>query len=383
MNFTGINLDLQSVMKRTYENLYYQSSFMNFLNRAYMEIARQSGTPIIEFIKQTDTPLNVRDNVEITTPLTSTLASYESIKVDLTQLPMDYSFKISPLIIGSNITNALEGQIQLKDSQIAFQIDKFGYSKFNSTITGPADGSMAYTEGQCAIWSPSNGEETIELVNDLKALLFDRKIYNDYLLGLSAQTYAYYVSSLTSILKYETRAGVEGVDAGQIGEAYGVSSFQINSNALKDANGNSTNTLGYFANEVGAVGDLFFSSMAQYLGNYPGYPGYYVLEGNVLFGADVVRPEAIIKLVSSLPSVDAGSFDAGTAGTEYAQTTAFSGTNVATFEAAGLPAGLSLNASTGEVTGTPTTAGSYEVTVYGIDAFGNYSNAYEGTIEIA
>lgn len=383
MNFTGINLDLQSVMRRTYENLYYQSSFMNFLNRSFMEVARQSGTPIIEVIKQTDTPLNVRDNVEITSALTSTLATYQSVKVDLTQLPMDYSFRISPLMIGSNIANALEGQIQLKDSQIAFQIDKFGYDKFNTVITGPADGSMAYSEGQCAIWAPSNGEETIELINDLKALLFDRKIYNDYLLGLSAQTYAYYVSSLTSILKYETRAGVEGVDAGQIGEAYGVSAFQINSNALKDENNASTNVLGYFANEIGAVGDMFFSSMAQYLGNYPGLPGYYVLEGNIMFGADVVRPEAIIKLVASLPSVDAGSFDAGTVDTEYAQTTAFSGTNVATFEASGLPTGLSLNASTGEVTGTPTTAGEYAVTVYGIDQYGNYSNAYSGTITIA
>lgn len=383
MNFTGINLDLQSVMRRTYENLLYQSSFMNFLNRSFMEVARQSGTPIIEFIKQTDTPLNVRNGVEITSPTASTLATYDSVKVDLTQLPMDYSFRISPLMIGTNIENALEGQINLKDSQVAFEIDRFGYNKFNDAIVGAPDGSMAYTDGQCTIWAPGNNGETIELINDLKALLFDRKVYGDYLLGLSAQTYAYYVSSLTSILKYETRAGVEGVDAGQIAEAYGVSTFQINSNALKDKNGNATNVVGYFANEVGAVGDMFFSSMAQYLGHYPGFPGYYVLEGNIMFGADVVRPEAIIKLVESLPAVDAGSFDAGTANQEYTHTTAFAGTNVASFEAVGLPAGLSLNEVTGKITGTPTTAGNYNVVVYGIDKYGNYSNAYKGTIVIA
>ena len=62
---------------------------MNFLNRSFMEVARQSGTPIIEVIKQTDTPLNVRNGVEITSPTTSTLATYDSVKVDLTQLPMD------------------------------------------------------------------------------------------------------------------------------------------------------------------------------------------------------------------------------------------------------------------------------------------------------
>lgn len=382
MNFTGINLDLQSVMRRTYENLLYQSSFMNFLNRSFMEVARQSGTPIIEVIKQTDTPLNVRNNVEITTGLTSTLATYDSVKVDLTQLPMDYSFRISPLMIGSNIANTLEGQINLKDSQVAFEIDKFGFRKFADTIVGASDGSMAYVNGQISKWSPSNGTEVIEAVNDLKALLYDRKVYGGYLLGLSSQAYAYYVSALTSVLKYETRAGVEGVDAGTIAEAYGVSAFQINSNALKDNNGNAT-AIGYFANEIGAVGDMFFSSMAQYLGNYPTMPGYYVLEGNILFGAEVVRPEAIIKLVADLPLVTAGTFDAGTHAQEYAQTTPFSGAGSVTFEAVGLPTGLTINETTGAVTGTPTTAGSYDVSVYGKDANGNYSNAYTGTIVIA
>ena len=33
--------------------------------------------------------------------------------------------------------------------------------------------------------------------------------------------------------------------------------------------------------------------------------------------------------------------------------------------------------------GTPTVAGSYNVSIYGVDKFGNYSNAYSGTIEIA
>ena len=140
---------------------------------------------------------------------------------------------------------------------------------------------------------------------------------------------------------------------------------------------------GHGGNEIGAVGDIFFSSMAQYLGNYPGLPGYYVLEGNVLFGAEVVRPEAIIKLVSDLPVVTAGTFDGGTHSSSYSQTTAFSGTNVVSFEAVGLPAGLSINESTGAVTGTPTKAGSYDVTIYGLDAQGNYSNPYTGTIVIA
>lgn len=382
MNFTGINLDLQGVIKRTYENLLYQSTFTNFLNRAFMEVARQTGTPMIEVIKQLDTPLNVRNSVEITNPLTSTLATYDSVKVDLTQLPMDYSFRISPLMIGSNIENALEGQINLKDSQVAYEIDKFGYNKFASTIIGASDGSMAYTNGQVFVWAPATKEDYITNLNLLSSMLYDRKINGDYLLGLSSTEYANYVSALTSILKFETRAGVEGVDTGKVAEAYGVSAFQINSNVLKDNSGNAT-AIGYFAHEIGTVGDMFFSSMAQYLGNYPTLPGYYVIEGNILFGADVVRPEAVIRLVASAPSVTAGTFDAGTVGASYSQTTAFSGTNVASFEAVGLPAGLSINESTGAVTGTPTTAGTYEVSIYGVDAKGIYSNAKKGTITIA
>lgn len=384
MNFTGVNLDLQGLMKRVYANLLYQSQFYKMLSRSDMEVTR-TGTPIIEVIKQLDTTLRVRDNVEIANEgLKTELAKYQSVKVDLTELAMDYSFRISPIVMGSGIERAIEGQIELKNAQVAKNIDIYGFNKLNSDITGPADGSMAYTDGQITKWAPSNGTETIELINDLKSKLFDRDIYDGYLLGLRSDAYSYFISSLTSILKYETRAGVEGVDMGQIADAYGVSVFQINSNVVaKDKNKQDTNVVGYFANEVGVVGDTFWSSFAQYDGNYPGFPGYFVLEGNIMFGAKTVRPEAVIKLVESIPTVDAGSFDAGKVGTEYAQTTAFTGTEVVKYEAGGLPAGLSLNATSGAVTGTPTEAGSFNVSIYGVDKYGNYSNAFNGTIVIA
>lgn len=383
MNFTGVNLDLQGLMKRTYANLLYNSQFYKMLNRRFFEVGR-TGTPIIEVIKQLDTKLNVRQNVEIAQGgLTNELATYNSVKVDLTELPMDYSFRISPIVMGSGIERAIEGQIELKESQISKQIDVYGFGKLNADITGSQDGSMAYTDGQITKWAPSNGTETIELINDLKAKLFDRDIYDGYLLGLRSDAYAYFISSLTSILKYETRAGVEGVDMGQVAEAYGVSVFQINSNVLKDENKQDTGVVGYFANEVGTVGDTFWSSFVQHNGDFPGYPGYFVVEGNVMFGAKVVRSEAIIKLVETIPTVDNGTFDAGKVGKAYAQTTAFSGTNVAKFEAGGLPAGLTLNPTSGALTGEPTAAGSYNVSIYGIDAHGNYSNAFSGTIEIA
>lgn len=379
MNYSTLNLDLQSVVKRAYDNLLYRSSFMNFLNSSYLGEVRQSGTPMIEIVKQnataTNSTLNQPDLVNALSPV---LATYGSDKVDLAQLRLDYSFRVSYMMTESGIKKAVDGQIELQDSTNATEIDKYGYNKFATAITGSADGSLAYTQGQVYQWTAANQGDYITMLNNLKALLFNRKIYDNYLLGLEAVEYGNFVSALTSILKFETMAGVEGVDRGDIASAYGISIFPINSTVL-----DSTNTKGYFANEVGTVGDAFFSRFNEFNGTYPGFPGYYVVEGVVLFGADVVRPEAVIKLVGSLPVVTAGTFDAGTAGSAYSQTTAFSGTGSATFEAVGLPAGLSLNTATGAITGTPTTAGSYAVSIFGIDVDGNYSNAYKGTIVIS
>ena len=105
MNFTGVNLDLQGLMKRVYANLLYQSQFYKMLSRSDMEVTR-TGTPIIEVIKQLDTTLRIRDNVEIANEgLKTELAKYQSVKVDLTELAMDYSFRISPIVMGSGIEN--------------------------------------------------------------------------------------------------------------------------------------------------------------------------------------------------------------------------------------------------------------------------------------
>lgn len=294
-NFTQIGLDLQSVMKRTYANLLYRSSFYNFLNEAYIGEVRQTGTPIIEVMKQNATTINQRAAAEMATAQTPALVGYNSVKVDLTELPMDYSFRIPVLVTGSNITNAIDEAIRLNDSQIAVKIDTYGYDKLNDTITGSrTSGATALTTGTVVAWAPATKEAYIDKLNELKATLFNLNVYDAYRLGLEATEYGKLVSALTTILKFETLAGVEGVDRGEVANAYGIDIFPINTNVLTNSE------KGYFASPVGVVGDTFFSSMVEYNGNYPGFPGYYVVEGNVLFGAEVVRPEAIIKLVASL-----------------------------------------------------------------------------------
>jgi hypothetical protein len=294
-NFTQIGLDLQSVMKRTYANLLYRSSFYNFLNEAYIGEVRTTGTPIIEVMKQNATTINQRAAAEMATAQTPALVGYNSVKVDLTQLPMDYSFRIPVLVTGSNIVNAIDEAVRLNDSQIAVKIDTFGFDKLADTITGSrTSGATAQTTGTVVAWAPATKEAYIDKLNELKATLFNLNVYDAYRLGLEAVEYGKLVSALTSVLKFETLAGVEGVDRGEIARAYGIDIFPINTNVLTNSE------KGYFASPVGVVGDTFFSSMVEYNGNYPGFPGYYVVEGNVLFGAEVVRPEAIIKLVASL-----------------------------------------------------------------------------------
>jgi hypothetical protein len=282
-NYTQISLDLQGVMKRTYADLLYRSSFMNFLNEDYIGDIRQTGTPMIEIMKTTAPTINVRETPEMTSAKTPALVGYSSVKVDLTELAMDFSFRIPVLVAGSNIVNAIDSAIREKDSEMAIKIDTYGYDKLGKNAN--------IVEVQ---WAPSTKEAYINAINGIKATLFNAKVYDTYRLGLDVTEYANYVSALTSVLKFETLAGVEGVDRGDIARAYGVDTFPIASAVLTNGE------IGYCGSPVAVVGDAFFTDTNEFNGNYPGFPGYYVVEGNVLFGAEVVRPEAIVRLVAQI-----------------------------------------------------------------------------------
>lgn len=292
-NFSQIGLDLQGVVKRTYANLLYQSSFYKFLNEAYIGEVRNTGTPVIEVIKQNATTVNQRNTVEMTAASTPELATYGSIIVDLTELRMDYSFRIPVTVTGSNIAGALQGQVDLNDAEVANKIDVYGFGKLAAAITGDrTSGKTALDTGTTSVWAPADQAAYISALNALKATLFNLRVYDNYRLGLKATEYGNLVSALTSILKYETMAGVQGVDRGVIAEAYGIDIFPINDNVLTNSE------IGYFGSPVACVGDTFFTDMTELISPI-GWPGYIVYQGNILFGAAVVRPEAMVKLVAS------------------------------------------------------------------------------------
>jgi hypothetical protein len=278
-NFTEVGLDLHNTVKRIYQNIIYRSTFYKMLNDSYIGELRNAGTPMIEVMKSQDVTVNVRNTKEIQTQLTPSLMGYDSVKVDLTELPMDYSIRIPILVTGSGIANALDSALQKKDSAVAKKIDTYGFNMLG-----------ADTDIVEKTWNPATKEEYIDTLTKLSADMFNNDIYDTYRMGLSATEYAKYVAALTSILKYETMAGVEGVDRGTIARAYGVDAFQIADAVLGTAKG-------YFFNPMAVVGDAFFDAFVQHV-SPQGWPGYFVFEGNVLFGAKVVEPKAIFRLVA-------------------------------------------------------------------------------------
>lgn len=276
-----IGLDLQAFVKRVYEDVLYQSTFYNFLNPAYIGALRQTGAPVIEVAKTDVLNVNVRKTKEIQNALDPALVTYGHTMVDLTELPMDYSIRVPVTVTGSDIANAIQSAVDLEDSAIAQAIDTYGYGKL-AAATGIEESA----------WAPETKEDYISALNGLRAKLFNKKITGDYRLGLGATEYANLVSALTSVLKFETLAGRDGVDMGEIARVYGISIFEINDNVIGDA-------IGYFFNPIAVVGDTFFSAFVQTATDIR-YPGYYCISGNQMFGAEVVRPEAIIRLVSEV-----------------------------------------------------------------------------------
>ena len=283
--YEEIKLDLQSFVKRTYDSILYQSTFYNFLNPNYIGELRQTGAPVIEIGKTNSLTVNVRETKEIQNRLDPKLTTYNHTMVDLTELNMDYSIRVPLMVTGSDITNAIQDAADLEDSAIAQQIDEYGYGKL-------AD-NEAIVE---SVWNPSTKEDYISTLNGLRANLYNKKILGDYRLGLGAIEYSNLVSALTSVIKFENMEINGGVTLGEIARVYGISIFEINNNVLGDV-------IGYFFNPIAVVGDTFMSVFTQH--NSPqGYPGYYVLEGTQSFGAEVVRDEAILRLVKSTAQGD-------------------------------------------------------------------------------
>jgi hypothetical protein len=77
-----------------------------------------------------------------------------------------------------------------------------------------------------------------------------------------------------------------------------------------------------------------------------------------------------VAATGALPDITTSSLPSGTVGTVYTATLAATGAATITYAASGLPAGLSLNASTGAISGTPTAPGFYVLAVTATNSLG-------------
>ena len=102
-----------------------------------------------------------------------------------------------------------------------------------------------------------------------------------------------------------------------------------------------------------------------------------IVNGGTLTGGD-----KITGTVKYAPAITTKSLPNGTVGTAYSQTLAATGSDTITWsiESGSLPAGLSLNESTGEITGTPTAAGTSTFTVKANNNYGSDSKSLSITI---
>ena len=275
-----IGLDLQAFAKRVYDSILYQSTFYNFLNMNYIGELRQTGAPVIEIAKTKPLSAHKRSTVEIQNDLTIALTEYNRSVVDLTELKLDYAIRVPVAVAGSDITNAIQDAADLEDSAIAEAIDEYGYEKLASTTMDEVE------------WNPSTDKEYAGLLNGLRAKLFNKKITGNYRLGLGAVEYAKLVSALTQIIHYENVSVNGALTLGEMANVYGINIFEINDNVLDDVKG-------YFFNPIAVVGDTFFSAFVQTSADIR-YPGYYCLSGTQSFGAEVVKPEGILRLVEEV-----------------------------------------------------------------------------------
>ena len=141
-------------------------------------------------------------------------------------------------------------------------------------------------------------------------------------------------------------------------------------------------TLPYTWSATGLPAGLSINSTGGQITGTPTAAGPSTVNVTVKDANALTTPKSFSVSIAAALTITTTSLPNGTVGTAYSATTAATGgTTPYTWSATGLPAGLSINSSTGQVTGTPTTAGPATVDVTLKDANAvTVSKSYNVTI---
>lgn len=120
--------------------------------------------------------------------------------------------------------------------------------------------------------------------------------------------------------------------------------------------------------------------------NATGTYDFTITASNSVGNSTPVRYQGTIAAAGTAPSITTSSLPAMTQNAAYdSGALVVTGSTPITFgvSAGTLPAGLSINSSTGTISGTPTVSGAYNFTVQATNSFGNSTRQFTGTITAA
>ena len=108
-----------------------------------------------------------------------------------------------------------------------------------------------------------------------------------------------------------------------------------------------------------------------------------VITASNSYGTDSKTYTLTISAAGVKPSITTDSLPNGQAGKSYSATLSADGTAPITWTASGLPSGVSLNTSAGRLSGTPSRAGTYRITITARNSYGTASKTFTVTIAAA